>query len=298
MSRRELLLYAGIGAAILAALVVGTALGWWGSSSSSNGSVPPVKPLTARATLTPHPTLFGDAVTAAVDVQIDPERVDAESVTVVPAFDPFVTTGAPEITRSRAGRHETIGYSWKLECLGDDCVPGRRDPIVLTLKPAVVTASSGGRTVKTTAAWPQTAILSRLQRRDIGSNQPRFRAPRTVPAPEYSVSPSGLASLCSRPCRGARARRAGAPTSSCGRRVPGDGARSWLCSRPRSRTRATPPAATLPTAGRRSSRAPRRRRRGRARVSRQCRGRRVVEQLPSSARRELADEVESSTRNG
>jgi hypothetical protein len=66
---------------------------------------------------------------------------------------------------------------------------------VINLRPAVVTATSGGQRLKTAAVWPPTAILSRLQRRDIGSIQPHFRSPRTVPAPEYSVSPSGLANV-------------------------------------------------------------------------------------------------------
>jgi hypothetical protein len=194
VSRRELAIYAGIAAALLAALVVGTGLGWW-SPTSPAGSAPPVKPLSARATLTPHPTLFGDAVTAAVDVHLDPERVSPDSVRVVPAFDPFVTTGAPVVTRERVGRHETMRYRYTLQCLADNCVPTRRNPLVIDLNPVVVTASAGGRALRTTAVWPQTAILSRLERRDVGSVRPHFRRPRDLPAPDYAVSPSGLANV-------------------------------------------------------------------------------------------------------
>jgi hypothetical protein len=194
LSRRELLIYVGIAAGILTALLVGAGLGWFGGSSSA-GSVPPVRPLSAKATLTPHPILFGDAVTAAIAVHIDPDRVDASSVRVVAAFDPFVPSGAPVVTTSRVGRHETIRYAYTLQCLTQNCVPERRNPLVLTLRPVVVTATAGGQKLNAKAVWPQTAILSRLQRRDIGSIQPHYRRPGNVPAPDYATSPSKLADI-------------------------------------------------------------------------------------------------------
>jgi hypothetical protein len=66
---------------------------------------------------------------------------------------------------------------------------------VLQLKPVVATAVSGGKTLTARTAWPQTAILSRLQRKDLGSAKPHFRRPQTVPPPSYAVSPSTLANV-------------------------------------------------------------------------------------------------------
>jgi hypothetical protein len=143
----------------------------------------------------PHPILFGDAVTAAIAVHIDPDRVDASSVRVVAAFDPFVPSAAPVVTTSRVGRHETIRYAYTLQCLTQNCVPERRNPLVLTLRAAVVTATAGGQKLSAKAPWPQTAILSRLQRKDIGSIQPHYRRPGNVPPPDYATSPTRLADI-------------------------------------------------------------------------------------------------------
>jgi hypothetical protein len=177
--------------AVLVLVAIG--LGWFGSSPSGAGA--PKHPISVQATLTPRPSLFGDPVTAEVDVQIDERTVDRSSLHVDPRFDPFVPTRAPDVSHSRVGRHETVRYRYTLQCLSDNCVPDRKKPLVVQLRPFVVTATSGSRQVHAASTWPVTAILSRLQPRDVASFNPRFRRPRAVPAPTYSLSPSRTADI-------------------------------------------------------------------------------------------------------
>src|SRR5262249_55216873 len=99
------------------------------------------------------------------------------------------------VSQTHVGRHETIRYRYTLECLTDDCVPNRKAPLVVQLKPVVATARTNGRTVRAASTWPVTAILSRLQRKDLGSYVPHFRRPGPAPPPVSSVSPSRTANL-------------------------------------------------------------------------------------------------------
>jgi hypothetical protein len=174
-------------------VVVAVGLGRIGGPSSPSGA--PTKPLSVQTSMAPRPIFFGDPVTADVDVQIDNDTVDASSVRVLPRFEPFTPTGEPKVSRSRIGRHETIRYRYTLQCLADTCLPKRKDPLVIQLPPVVVSATTGTQRVHAAGAWPVTAILSRLQRKDLGSYVPHFRRPRALPAPTYSVSPSRTADV-------------------------------------------------------------------------------------------------------
>jgi hypothetical protein len=174
-------------------LLVAVGLGWIGGGSTTAGA--PATPLAVKTTLSPRPVFFGDPVTADVEVQLDRNTVDPASVRVSPQFDPFVPDGAPQMRENRVGRRETIRYRYTLQCLSDTCLPQRKDPLVIQLPPVAVTAAAGGKALRTTATWPVTAILSRLQKKDLGSYQPHFRRPAAVPPPKYAISPSRTADL-------------------------------------------------------------------------------------------------------
>jgi hypothetical protein len=174
-------------------VVVAVGLGWIGGPSSPSGA--PKTPLSVQTSMSPRPIFFGDPVTANVDVQVDSGTVDTSSVHVLPRFEPFTPTGEPKVSHSRVGRHETIHYRYTLECLSDDCLPKRKDPLVIQLKPVVVSATAGSQAVHAAATWPLTAILSRLQKKDLGSYVPHFRQPRSLQSPAYSVSPSRTADV-------------------------------------------------------------------------------------------------------
>jgi len=191
VSTRRLIALIAAAAALVVVLVVGTGLGWWSGQSGPA----PAKPIAVRTFLEPTPAFFGDAVVAQIDVQIDPARVGAKSVRVVPAFDPLVVAGAPEVSRIHAGGREVLRYRYTIECLTEDCLPSRKQPFAVKLKPFVVTATAGGRRVQVNATWPKTSVLTRLQQGDIGTATPNFRRPETMPPPSYAVSPNLAADL-------------------------------------------------------------------------------------------------------
>ena len=229
-----------------------------GARRRRRAAPPPVKPLTARATLTPHPTLFGDALTAGSTCRSTPTASTPSSIKAVPASTRSSPTGA-------AGDHDVAAPAGtRRSATAGAPVPrrrlraGSRGPVVIDLKPAVVTATSGGRTLKRQGRVAQTSILSRLQRRTSAATS-RASAGRGPCRRRSTRSRRPGSRTCSRSLAGAararRARRARLRARAARRAPAASGAGSCSRrSRPRSRTRATPPAApTRPTAARRSS---------------------------------------------
>jgi hypothetical protein len=194
-ARTAIVAAAGAGALLLV-LLVGTGLGWWGGGTEGAA---PAKRLVVRTSLEPRPTFFGDAVTARIDVQVDPGLVSADSIRVVPSFEPFVPAGSPQVTRSRSGRREIVSYRYTIQCHADECLPTPKKETrwahAVALKPVVVTAESGGQQLKASARWPKMTVMSRMQKGDIGSGEPSFRRPTTMPAASYRVAPGAAANV-------------------------------------------------------------------------------------------------------
>lgn len=141
--------------------------------------------LRVRTDLQPASALFGDPVTATVEVDAG-GGVDASSIRVVPSFGPFAVRAKPVVRRS-GGR---VLFSYGLLCVTDGCLPTRSSRL-LRLPPAEVTARSGRRVLHASAAWPALTIASRLGASDL-SGPVRFRSPSAPPPPAYRFAPGRL----------------------------------------------------------------------------------------------------------
>jgi hypothetical protein len=165
--------------------VLGALLGSWAAPARADE---PDAPLQLTATLQPEATLFGDPVTADVEVEFDPGKVDASSIRVLPSFVPYSSTSAPVVQRLGSG---SMRFRYTLLCVTDDCLPGKR-PRVLRLAPVEVTALEDGRSVKASAPWPALRVASRLAASD-RSGPIEFRTPDGPPSPAYRARPGLLA---------------------------------------------------------------------------------------------------------
>ncbi|HEY2072660.1 MAG TPA: hypothetical protein VGG88_03710 [Gaiellaceae bacterium] len=184
MSRRA----AALAAAAISPLIVlllGLGLGWF--SGGGPAGPPPARPLAARAALVPAQTLFGDPVVATITVVLDRELVAGGSVRVEPSFAPYAPTGLPSVTRTTAGRLETLQYRYTLECVNDGCLPGRA-PLTVRFPAFVVSGSS----VKQAVSWPALVVSSRLSAAATAAGSPQFVEPDGLPPVRYSVSPGML----------------------------------------------------------------------------------------------------------
>jgi hypothetical protein len=69
-----------------------------------------------RTALTPGPYLFGDQITATLDVIVDTDRVDPDTVRVDTKFLPYERVSAPQRSETRDGSIVRIRYRYLLTC--------------------------------------------------------------------------------------------------------------------------------------------------------------------------------------
>jgi len=140
------------------------------------------------ASLHPGAVLYGDPVTADVEVNYDPRAVEPSSIRVQPRFTPYVAGAAPVVQHLHGG---AVRFRYSLLCVTDGCLPGN-GPRLLQLRPVTATGLAGTRTVTATAQWPTLRISSRLAPSD-RNGRVRFHHPATPPAVNYRLAPGALA---------------------------------------------------------------------------------------------------------
>jgi hypothetical protein len=145
-------------------------------------------PLQVVTSLQPAAVLYGDPVTADVEVDYDPRAVEPSSIRVLPSFIPYVATSAAVVQRLRPG---VVRFRYSLVCVTDGCLP-TSGPRLVRLERVTVTALAHARTVTVVASWPSLRISSRLAASDL-SGRIRFRSPTTPPTPAYRLRPGPLA---------------------------------------------------------------------------------------------------------
>ena len=173
---------AGMAAALGVALAVVP-----GSAAATSARQAATVPLRAVASLHPAAVLYGDPVTAQIDIVYDPRAVDSSSLRVEPSFIPYVASSAPTVEPLGNG---VVRLRYQLTCVTDGCLP-TRGPRLLRLEPITITGLAGGRTVSVTARWPILRVSSRLAPSDL-SGRIRFHSPTTPPLPAYRLPPGPL----------------------------------------------------------------------------------------------------------
>jgi hypothetical protein len=163
----------------------------------------------ARSALTSQIVLFGDTVTADVDVVLDRDRVDPDSVRLGVDFSPWEVVGTPRRSRRDAGSMTHLRTTYVLRCLTSPCVPsGQVAPI--RFGPARVAyegaedrpaGASGGPAAGAPGEsfrvpWPVLTLYSRFASGSFDGRETLLAPWRadlvTLPAASYRVAP-GLA---------------------------------------------------------------------------------------------------------
>jgi hypothetical protein len=115
--------------------------------------------LSARTSITPRAQLFGEDVVARLEVLVDRDVIDPDTISIETNFKPYRATAKPRLERTDQERMTRLRYTMPLECLEDACAPRstRKD---VRFPPARV--RSRGRVVQR-PAWPVLTMGSRLQ---------------------------------------------------------------------------------------------------------------------------------------
>jgi hypothetical protein len=194
LGRRSLI----AGAALLV-VVVGGVAGVLVSSGGGSADSPPGA-IQARSALLPGVVLFGDTLTARLDVILDRSKVDPGSVRVQASFAPWKPVAPPKQVRRDGSASSTyIEKTYVLRCLQASCT-AQNDSIVEDFDRARVSYIARDGTHRVTQVkWPQLIVDSRYAQKTLSaagaSAAPWKAALFSLPSLTYSISPSLLFAL-------------------------------------------------------------------------------------------------------
>ena len=181
---------------VVAVLVAVVALRDDGSSSAA---LERAQPLEARVVITPRVVLFGDTVTARVQVALDRARIDPDSLRVETAFAPWQHVRAPQRIRRDAERATYVETVYVIRCLGASCVPSRSSSSREFQAVQLTYDEVGGGRGSTEVRWPVLVLNTRLVSDDFGRRDEYGTAWRadlvTLPAASYRLPPALLVAL-------------------------------------------------------------------------------------------------------
>jgi hypothetical protein len=148
--------------------------------------------LQIRTSLEPRVHLFGDPVTAHVDLLFDQSRVEPNSIVVDAVFRPYERIGRERRENSDVGDTVRMRISYALQCLARACAPGapRREIRFPPVRVLYLLADVRSR-ANDIAEWPPVDVASRLGPFDI--QEASWRADTEPPPVTYAVSPGWLA---------------------------------------------------------------------------------------------------------
>jgi hypothetical protein len=198
LTRRQ---WAALGVALAvgaaAALLVGVAAPrWW---QGEGGTYVPRALLAATTALDPPRALFGDTITARVEVVVDAGSVDPGSVRVYPDFRPYRVAAATREVRDDVGRAAVVSYAFQLDCVIVSCLTAFEEPDTepprprsFTFAPARVQARHlAGAFVNGRARWPPLFVRSRLTPDEVAAGEPST-PPFEAPPVTWRVHPDVL----------------------------------------------------------------------------------------------------------
>ena len=187
-ARRVVVAVALAAAAALVLLVVALEQGW----GESEPVVSRGDRLFVDADVTPRSHLFGDPLTARVDLVFNRAFIRPESVRVRARFRPFRIERAMR-TRSDHGDSTRLAIVYRLSCLRRECVasgPQKK----FDFRPALVSYRVRGAASSAEVFWPSVSVASRVGGAELFG--PALRASvRPLPETTYRIDPTLLAAL-------------------------------------------------------------------------------------------------------
>jgi hypothetical protein len=199
MPGRRMLVIAGLAAAVgVSVLVAAFAI----SDGTEDARLTPLPEIQADATFSPSVALFGDTVTAQVDVVVDKARIDPDSVRVVAAVAPFELVGRQQRRRRDAERSAHLRLTFVLRCVSGTCVPSGQSARYEFEPARIFFTTPEEPDVKNAIGvrLPSLRIYSRFTALGAGAAQGETSRPWradlvSLPSVSYAVAPRALIAL-------------------------------------------------------------------------------------------------------
>ena len=180
------LFIAGVVAAVILAAAAGLIA--WNAWEKGGGPGLGDEPIVGTALLSPEQHLFGDAVTARVELIVDTTRVDPDSVEIGANFDPYRELGPVEVTRSEDGTLTKLRYDYVLGCLVSQCLPRGTGRVELGGVAVNYLRRGQSEPDAATVEWVPIRAAGRIDPNEL--EQAALRSDlRDLPSASYRVSP-------------------------------------------------------------------------------------------------------------
>jgi hypothetical protein len=183
-------LYAALAGGVLLLAALAGLLAWraW---DSQPGPVLGDEPITGTALLEPEQHLFGDAVRARLELVLDRNRIDPDSVEVGANFEPYRELQPLEQTRTDSGPITMLRYDYLIACLTARCVPSGGGRAEFGGVAVEYTPRGDGVPQTASVEWPPLRAAGRIDPNRL--EQAALRAElRDLPPPSYRISPTAV----------------------------------------------------------------------------------------------------------
>jgi hypothetical protein len=187
MTQRPRLLFvvglAAVGVVTTLAIIAIAGLG--GEDNSAVQAVRGQAAVTAKTDVTPRTHLFGDTLTARLDLVVDRDAVGPELPRVVRSFAPYAVERVTTARRD-AGRFSQLRYSYRLRCLREACLSTSGRARVRFKPVQILYRSAAGESRVVRASWPPVELYSRLasvpkEEQSSSQSSSRFNTPVMAP---------------------------------------------------------------------------------------------------------------------
>lgn len=180
------LFVAGVVVAVVLAAAVGLIA--WNAWDKGGGPGLGEEPIVGTALLTPEQHLFGDAVRAQVELIVNTERVDPDSVEIGANFEPYRELRPVELTRSEDGTITKLRYDYVLGCLVARCLPRGTGRVELGGVAVNYLRRGESEPSAATVEWVPIRAAGRIDPNEL--EQAALRSDlRDLPSASYRVSP-------------------------------------------------------------------------------------------------------------
>jgi hypothetical protein len=153
----------------------------------------PEDALQIDARVDPAVHVFGDPVTATVEVVVDTTTVDLESVRIEPDFSPYELSGPRTVERTTSGGAGVVRFTYPLRCVREGCdASGARGLVEMPVGRVLYRFAGSPGIARAPLDWPAFEVTSRVSDEDV--ELIRWRAAEaTLPAVDRRFDASSLA---------------------------------------------------------------------------------------------------------
>jgi hypothetical protein len=182
-----------VAAATVAVLVVAAGILMGGDDSGGDAPTLRGELVSTAASFEPRAHLFGEPVTARLDVVFDSTRIEPDSVKATPRFDPYTIASRSE-SRETFGGTTRVRTEYVLECLTRRCLAPKSGFLKVPRTRLVYKPRALRDPQIASIDWPAVRTASRIGVDDLEGLE-LLADVRDVPPVSYRVAPSTVTSI-------------------------------------------------------------------------------------------------------